>query len=103
MIFWERCSPDSLESLGGDSLLRSQAKKPAAPPITLDLVKEVTMPGGARNHMNVKLRKCLIAKMWQMDHKATISNLKRQGVLSSMFALIGWVHTCSSIVYISEL
>ena len=54
---------NSLESLGGDSLHSSEAKEPAAPSITLDLVKKVTMPGGARNYMNLKLRKCYIAKM----------------------------------------
>ena len=54
---------NSLESLGGDSLHSSQAKEPATPSITLDLVKEVTMPRGARNYMNLKLRKCYIAKI----------------------------------------
>ena len=54
---------NSLESLGGDSLHSSEAKEPAAPSITLDLVKEVTMPRGARNYMNLKLRKCYNAKM----------------------------------------
>ena len=54
---------NSLESLGGDSLHSSEAKEPAAPSITLDLVKEITMPGGAKNYMNLRLRKCFIAKM----------------------------------------
>ena len=54
---------NSLESLGGDSLHSSEAKEPAAPSITLGLVKKITMPRGARNYMNLKLRKCYIAKM----------------------------------------
>ena len=46
ILFGERCSPDSLESLGSNSLHSSYTKEQAAPLITTDLVNRVTISRG---------------------------------------------------------
>ena len=53
MLFGDSCSPDSVESIGGNRLYSAQTEEPATLPIVLDLVKEVNVPRGARNHKNL--------------------------------------------------
>ena len=50
------CSPDYLEDLGDDSLhCSNRVREPITPPITLDNVKDVSVPRGVRNHKKLTL------------------------------------------------